>query len=176
MGWSSLFRSVLFSPFEEGIPVEINRLGVLAAFCVFGSTIASANDSKEVELFKNFTLSVCVGSAYRDPVVLQDANNAANAYMQQGNLDLDVYEKTRTLVDTWLARQYRSKHGGSLQLMKCIDLVKSNELELLFSAQSPCNSREGWRNEEHFQEFCSPRTSTDEKKGARGSLGGIRTR
>jgi len=94
-------------------------------------------DYNEKELFYNFSYSICIASAFDVEEVKSDANRAASAYVQFGNISIEAYEDVSNKANTWLKKEYRSKTGKSLQIMKCIDFINSGEVEKVFSKYHP---------------------------------------
>jgi len=108
----------------------------------------------ENELFHNFAYSICIGSAFDTQEVKSDANRSANAYIQFGNISIEAYEEIRNKVDSWLKKEYKSKSGKSLQVMKCIDFINSGEVEKVFSKYDPCKNKENWLDAEEYDKRC----------------------
>lgn len=83
----------------------------------------------DATLLRNFALAHCVGLAFEDKVVRDDAEAVAGAYVQFGNVnDSDAYLHLSKLARAWLERPYASHSGSELKLMKCIDFQQSAEL------------------------------------------------
>ena len=91
-----------------------------------------SEESKEEFLFKNFILANCLATAFEGSTTAADAHRAANGYMELGNMPFEAYEKSSSLVETWLRKSYESKSGGQIETMKCIDLYRSPELKALY--------------------------------------------
>ncbi len=113
------------------------------------------SDSEET-LFKNFTLSVCLNTAYgqSSQQLLNEASKAANGYREFGHIALDAYQQARQAVDIWLKKDYSSKSGGQIEIMKCIDLYNSDELSAVFEKYDPCKTKEAWLDQEEFKSKC----------------------
>ncbi len=97
--------------------------------------------SAEERNFYNFAYTICVGSAFEDLAVKGDAGRSANGYIQFGNIELDAYQELRERVNFWLAKEYKSKQGGSLQLMKCNDFYHSGEIQEIYLRYDPCKNK-----------------------------------
>lgn len=84
-------------------------------------------DYSPAEYLKNYALAACIADAYRST----DAVAAANGYKELGSLDIEAYNAAATLGRRFLARDYPAKSGERLDLMKCVDLFHSPELDAL---------------------------------------------
>lgn len=83
----------------------------------------------EAERLQDFALARCVARAYAAKEVREDAGAVAGAYVEQGGSDMEAYAAIDRLVQAQLEKDYPSKSGAKLQLMKCIDLQRSKALE-----------------------------------------------
>ena len=81
------------------------------------------------EYLKNFALSICISHAYESEEVRKDSLAAAGGYFNLGSFPLEAYEEVDALSKTFLAKQYQGIHGERLDLMKCVDLFHSKELD-----------------------------------------------
>jgi len=110
---------------------RLKRLAPLFLLAVFSSACHSdaavRRDYTPVEYLKNYALAACLADAYKSP----DAVAAANGYMELGSFDIDAYNAAAMLARQFLAREYASRSGEKLNLMKCIDLFHSPELDAL---------------------------------------------
>jgi hypothetical protein len=104
--------------------------------------------------FYNYANAICIGSAFNDNEIKKDANRSANGYMEHGNISLDAYQELRGRVDVWLAKDYKSKSGGTLQIMKCNDFYNSGEVQEIFQKYNPCKSSDSWLDSEDFDKQC----------------------
>lgn len=118
------------------------------------SCAKNIREYNESELFHNFAYAACVGSAFESDEIKSDANRSASAYMQFSNISMDAYEAIRKKVNNWLSKNYMSKTGKSLQLMKCIDFVNSGEVQAVFNKFDPCKDKNSWLDEEEFNKKC----------------------
>ncbi len=98
--------------------------------------------------FRNYSLAICLGSVFESEETKSDFNKAANGYMERGNMSIEGNEEARLLVYTWL------KRGGQIHSAKCFDLYHSSELSELFERFDPCQSKDGWINEDDYYESC----------------------
>lgn len=80
--------------------------------------------------------------------------------MARGNVALEAYEELRKVVDSWLAKDFPSKHGGQVQSAKCIAMYNSQELSELFKKYDPCASKTSWLDP---SEYTKAWTSIDGK-------------
>ncbi len=116
----------------------------------------SFKTASEEVLFKNFTLSICLGMAYKDisKEFTNQANSAANGYREYSHISLEAYEEARRAVKKWLKKNYESKQGGQIHLMKCIDLYNNSELHNIFLKYNPCKSPDSWLDRDEFNKSC----------------------
>lgn len=129
-------------------------LMLITASCSAGTH--SFKNASERTLFRNFTLSVCIGMAYEgeSEKLSSNINKAASGYREYGNISLDAYEEARSVIRVWLKKDYSSKHGGQIELMKCIDLYNHIDLDKIFNKYNPCDSKESWLDQDDFKLRC----------------------
>lgn len=110
---------------------RLKRLVPLLLLALFSSACHSdaavRRNYTPVEYLKNYALASCLADGYKSA----DAVAAANGYLELGSLDIDAYNAAAALGRQFLAREYASRSGEKLTLMKCIDLFHSPELEAL---------------------------------------------
>ena len=82
-----------------------------------------------IQYLKNYALSSCIAEGYQSKDVVNDASAGANGYMELGSLGFDAYNEAAVLGRKFLAKEYLSKSGEKLILMKCIDFYHSKELD-----------------------------------------------
>jgi hypothetical protein len=82
-----------------------------------------------VQYLKDFALSTCIADGYTSEEVAKDSLAAAGGYLELGSLPMEAYEEAASLGKKFLAKNYPSKSGAQLTLMKCIDFFHSKELE-----------------------------------------------
>lgn len=104
--------------------------------------------------FYNYANTICMGSAFTDNEIKGDANRSANGYMEHGNISLDAYQELRDRVDIWLIKDYMSKSGGSLQIMKCNDFYNSGDIQEIYQKYNPCRSSDSWLDSADFEKQC----------------------
>lgn len=83
------------------------------------------------QYLKNYALSSCVADGYQSKEVVNDAVAGANGYLELGSLDIEAYNEAAVLGRAFLSKEYLSKSGEKLILMKCIDFYHSKELDRL---------------------------------------------
>ena len=81
-----------------------------------------------------YAVSYCLSLSYPDTVFSSDARYVAGAYLQGGNFGIDVYESIRAFVDEYRNTPYLSKHDKNLDIMRCVDLMGSDELYRLIGS------------------------------------------
>jgi hypothetical protein len=114
------------------------KSGVFVVLAVLiAPSIAHAEDAdvavhySAVEYLRNFALSVCLSDGYKSEEVAKDSLAAAGGYLELGGFPIEAYEEVEKLGKKFLAKDYQSKHGERLTLMKCIDFYHSKDLEQL---------------------------------------------
>lgn len=105
----------------------------MAATSTFGAGQSMTSKYSQRDLLRNWTLSVCLATVYKDPTTKEDANQTAAAYLEYGRQGIEAYDELRKLVDAYAARRYAGSTGAEFNTMKCIDLLNSPELEKLSS-------------------------------------------
>jgi hypothetical protein len=109
---------------------------IVLAFLIAPSTVHAKDTDvavhySAVEYLRNFALSVCISDGYKSEEVAKDSLAAAGGYLELGGFPVEAYEEVEKLGKKFLAKDYQSKHGESLTLMKCIDFYHSKDLEQL---------------------------------------------
>ena len=84
-----------------------------------------------IQYLKNFALGTCISDGYKSNEVVKDSSAAAGGYLELGRLPFEAYEEAALLGKKFLEKEYPSKSGEKLTLMKCIDLFHSSELDQL---------------------------------------------
>jgi len=140
--------------------MEIRKLIPITLLMVLSSSCAAKDysfkeDTNKV-MFKNYTLAVCINMAYGESSepLLKEASLAANGYREFSNIDLSAYEASRGLISKWLSKDYASKQGGQINLMKCIDLYNSPDLDNIFIQFDPCKNKNSWLDQNEFIKHC----------------------
>ncbi|MFB9262916.1 T6SS amidase immunity protein Tai4 family protein [Bradyrhizobium erythrophlei] len=105
-------------------------------FLIVPTTIGAKDANVRVEYspaqyLKNFALSTCIANGYKSDEVVKDGLATAGGYLELGSLAFEAYEEATSLGKQFLARDYQSKSGERLTLMRCIDLFHSKELDQL---------------------------------------------
>jgi hypothetical protein len=122
---------------KSRLNILAGKILIVLACLAAPQLVAAADDDpgrvhySPVQYLKNFALSACIAEGYSDGEVKKDANAAAGGYLELGHFAFEAYEEAAALGKTFLAKQYRGKHGEKLTLMKCIDLFHSPELDRL---------------------------------------------
>lgn len=136
--------------------MEIKRLSlVLLSIYLSGcSAPVKNNQNLESRAFSDFAYTICIGSAFESKEVKEDANRSANGYMEHSNISLDAYQELRNQIDIWLSKNYDSKSGKSLQIMKCNDFYNSGEIQKIYNKYNPCISSDGWLDMSDYNKQC----------------------
>lgn len=86
-------------------------------------------------LLRNYALAYCLGQGF--PAMGDEARQAAWAYLENGTASTEAHAEVRALAGAFLARSYPSFSGARLDVMKCIDLWHSRELDALVDKALP---------------------------------------
>jgi hypothetical protein len=78
-------------------------------------------------------LVTCIGIGSKASATKKAAEAAAIEYLEQGDLEIDMYAGVTTLIRSFLARKYVHIYSADLVLMKCIDLFHSAELSKYYA-------------------------------------------
>jgi Type VI secretion system (T6SS), amidase immunity protein len=117
------------------------RLFVAIAFMVAPLAVDAKDANVRIEYssmqyLKNFALSTCIADGYKSDEVVKDSLAAASGYLELGHLTVEAYEEAASLGKKYLAKDYQSKSGEKLILMKCIDFFHSKELQQIATKYS----------------------------------------
>ncbi len=135
--------------------MDVKRLVLLSLFVLISACTTSAGIVNQERLyFSNYALAICLGSSFKAEDVKADFNKSANGYMERGNIPIEAFEELRGLVDTWLEKNYPSKHGGQINSAKCFDLYHSSELTSLFEKYDPCGTKDSWLSSDDYEKSC----------------------
>ena len=77
------------------------------------------------QYLKNFALCTCISEGYKYEEVVKDTSAGAGGYLELGSLPFEAYEEATILGRKFLEKEYKSKSGEKLILMKCIDFYHS---------------------------------------------------
>lgn len=103
----------------------------VALFAASTCAAQSTNTYSDQVLLKNYALTKCLAQASGAADFKKDADATAAGYLEFGHVDFQAYEDAIALGHTFVAKDYPSKSGQSLNVMKCVDLFHSNELDRL---------------------------------------------
>lgn len=114
----------------------------LATFPLNVSASPTAADSRRLpdaasrtyaQNYKDSALAFCIAKAYaKEPGAADDASSTADGIDHWGSFDQEnATGKVPSLVEKYLAREYRSWQGppAQLNLLKCLDMYHGPELE-----------------------------------------------
>lgn len=141
--------------------MDIKRLIVTISIIIISSAcnaeIHAFKEAKEETLFKNITLSLCLGMGYegKSSYFTDQFSTATNGYREFSNVSLDAYDELRALIKIWLKKDYISKSSSQNILMKCIDLSNSSEIKSLYEKYDPCKSSESWLDNKEYKVKCN---------------------
>lgn len=106
-------------------------LFVAALSATTGCSAQSVRTYSDKELLENYALTKCIGMTHNSVELKKDADASAQGYLEFGNVDFQAYEDAIALASSFLNRSYDSKSGAPLNVMKCIDMYHSRELDVL---------------------------------------------
>ena len=137
--------------------MDIKKLSTsfVSAFFIASCAAPAHQRTPEENLFTDLALAMCMGSAFENEAVKDDFNKSANGYIQRGNLPIEALDEIRNLINTWLLKDYSSKHGGQVQSAKCLDLRHSSELAEIYKKHDPCKSRGNWLDPSEYKTQCA---------------------
>lgn len=120
-------RALEFSLTVRQLGLVIGLLQCIA--CAFAS-VGSAENAQATLLEKR-AMSRCLAKAGAGSPAGDDAAKTAAAYLEQGTVGIEVYEKLEALASGYLEREYTGSVKSNYNTMKCLDLVDSDELDRL---------------------------------------------
>jgi type VI secretion system (T6SS) amidase immunity protein Tai4 len=85
----------------------------------------------QAAILKKWTLARCLSHSAEQTPTGDDAAKTAAAYLEMGNVGVDVYERLDALAERYLTRTYSGSVKSPYDTMKCIDLFESDELDRL---------------------------------------------
>lgn len=97
------------------------------AFLVACSHLAPKESGDSGGFLIEYAIAYCLSKSYVGTDYSSDARHIAGAYLQKGESGLDKYQSIRNYVDQHIEKDYTSKHGRNLEIMRCIDLVNYKE-------------------------------------------------
>ncbi len=136
--------------------MEIKKLSLIfSALLLSACSIKSTKTSNLESInFHKYAYAICIGSAFKNNEIKEDANRSANGHMEHSNISLEAYQELRNHIDIWLAKKYHSKSEKSLQIMKCNDYFYSGEIQNIYNKYDPCKSKEGWLDITDYNKQC----------------------
>lgn len=100
---------------------------VSLVFLAACSHLSSKQNDTSGDILIEYAIAYCLSNSYVGTDYSSDARYVAGSYLQKGEADLDKYQSIRSYVDQYIEKDYTSKHGRNLEIMRCIDLVNHNE-------------------------------------------------
>ncbi|MBS0352019.1 MAG: hypothetical protein JSR33_12735 [Proteobacteria bacterium] len=80
------------------------------------------------EILKNWTLSRCLGKVYNNPMIKNDANSTASAFLEFSKQPIETFYALDSLAEKYTKLKYTGEIHSNFNTMKCIDLFYSQEL------------------------------------------------
>lgn len=137
--------------------MDIKRL--IIPFAVFAGISAchahQLNHSTEKQLFKNYALSMCLATEYKEGDIYNDSLKALNGYREFENMSLEANGKLNKAYQKWSVIAYPSKKGGNVELARCIDFQNSDDVVVIFENNNPCKDAQSWNTKEEYNAKCS---------------------
>lgn len=110
--------------------------------------------ASEFTLFKNYALSSCVATHYKNESIYRDALDALNGNREFGNLSLDAYHEINKVLPKWSKKVYTSKSGNISEFFMCIDFHNSIDIVKIFEKYDPCKKQDSWNSKEQYIMRC----------------------
>lgn len=95
------------------------------------SSNSRVNIEEQKKLYKGWVLSKCIGAAFAEENVRQDAYNSAGSYLELSRFPIESLSAAEPLINQFIARNYQGSIPGSFYTKACLDLFYSDELENL---------------------------------------------
>lgn len=105
------------------LAVAASGLMLAASAWAGSSETAASGGAREL---RGFALARCLGAAFQQ--IRAEADAAAGGYVETGSAPFEAYAEIDALAVGFLERDYPSKSGSDLSIMKCFDLLESDEL------------------------------------------------
>lgn len=111
--------------------------------------------SKEQAIFEDIALTICLAKTVDRPEAQAILNNTAKSHFERSHLSPEALESIHSISAEWLNKNYASKQGSSLESMKCIDMLRSDELGALYEELTPCKSADSWLDALEYTQACN---------------------
>jgi Type VI secretion system (T6SS), amidase immunity protein len=117
------------------------------------ATRTAAGSRTYAQNYKDMMLAECVAMAYRaEPAAMSDAQNTASALDAWSQYDVEESTgKSDEIILRFLQREYHAKSdaGARLDLLKCIDMYHSDELDAQVRQYVPNPARTYYQDQGH---------------------------
>ncbi len=94
-------------------------------------SLALTQSYSQKTLLKNWALTACLSEISKDISFKEDASATASAYLEYGKQGLEAYDALRKLAHRYATLKYGGSIDSEFNMMKCIDLFHSKELDKL---------------------------------------------
>ena len=94
-------------------------------------------ERSEEQMYRSFAVSRCLALATPESDVGRDAVRSAAGYLELGRLPIEAYEAASALAEAQLKVPYNAQDGGSLDVMRCVDLYDSDAMGKLVREHVP---------------------------------------
>ena len=129
---------------------------ILFAFVLL-STGCIASDQierTEFQLFQDYALLACIANGYKNGDIYSDSVSALNGYRARSRMPLEAHSGVQAVIEKWLAKSYKTKSGSTTEIAACLDLIKSEDLDALYTQYTPCNDASSWRDKKEYSVRC----------------------
>jgi len=136
--------------------MEVRKLIVIFCGVLFSASCSAYQfkKSSEFTLFKNYALSSCVATHYKNESIYRDAIDALNGSREFGNLSLEAYHEINSVLPEWSKKVYKSKSGNVSEFFMCIDFHNSEDIAKIFNKYDPCKKQDNWDSKEQYNIRC----------------------
>lgn len=107
-------------------------VGAIVSSISLSGSAQQLHEMDEKLLFKNYALTMCIASEYRDSEIYDDSVKALNGYRDFADTHLDAYSDLTVLLSEWQVKPYSSKSGETVEIARCIDFHNSPEVNKIF--------------------------------------------
>lgn len=134
----------------------IKKLTVIVFFMAYSVSSFAYEFKKaaEITLFKNYALSSCVATFYKNDSIYRDALDALNGNREYGNISLEAYHEINILLKEWSEKVYKSKSGNVSEFFMCIDFHNSIDIFAIYQKYDPCKNKGNWSSKVKYDLRC----------------------
>ncbi len=104
------------------------RMALFTLLFTAGSCAVALESQQSITNEEKYAVSYCLAGAYPDSAFSNDARYILGAYLEMGEVGINVYQSIAAFVDEYKKKPYVSKNDRNLNIMQCLDLFGSEEL------------------------------------------------